>query len=121
MADPQWWNEGADPDYRFTYANERTFLAWIRTSLGLITAGVAIARLLTDVGFEGSGYLLGMPLVLAGVAVPIVAHRRWANNEQAMRTAEPLSYPSAVLLLGGWLAVSALAAIAMLIVGAVHP
>ena len=30
-----------EPDYRFTLANERTFLAWQRTSLGLMAAAVA--------------------------------------------------------------------------------
>lgn len=34
----------ADIDVRFSYANERTFLAWIRTALGLMTAGLAIAH-----------------------------------------------------------------------------
>jgi putative membrane protein len=32
-----------EPDVRFSYANERTFLAWIRTSLGLVTAGLPIS------------------------------------------------------------------------------
>jgi hypothetical protein len=30
--------DGAEPDPRFTLANERTFLAWIRTALALIAA-----------------------------------------------------------------------------------
>ena len=34
---------GTEPDPRFTFANERTFLAWIRTALGFLAAGVAIA------------------------------------------------------------------------------
>ncbi|WP_143342795.1 YidH family protein, partial [Crossiella equi] len=36
---------GEEPDPRFTLANERTFLAWIRTSLGLMAAGVAVEAL----------------------------------------------------------------------------
>ena len=40
---PAWvYEEGDDPDARFTMANERTFLAWIRTSLGFLAAGVAV-------------------------------------------------------------------------------
>src|SRR3984893_15268857 len=31
-----------EPDYRFTLANERTFLAWQRTALGLLAAAVAV-------------------------------------------------------------------------------
>ena len=36
---------GEEPDYRFTLANERTFLAWIRTALALIAGGVALVQL----------------------------------------------------------------------------
>ena len=42
-ADPR--RHGHEPDYRFTLANERTFLAWIRTSLGLMAVGLAVAQL----------------------------------------------------------------------------
>ena len=37
---------GQDPDPRFTFANERTFLAWNRTALALIAAGLAAAQFL---------------------------------------------------------------------------
>jgi hypothetical protein len=32
---------GEAPDYRFSLANERTFLAWIRTALGFLPPGSA--------------------------------------------------------------------------------
>ena len=38
----RWWvsaDDGEEPDYRFTLANERTFLAWVRTALGLLAGG----------------------------------------------------------------------------------
>lgn len=37
MWNPKWRREGRDPDYRFSLANERTFLAWIRTALALLS------------------------------------------------------------------------------------
>jgi uncharacterized membrane protein YidH (DUF202 family) len=49
-----WWQRvvgeqphevGQHPDYRFTLANERIFLAWIRTSLALVAGGIAVVRL----------------------------------------------------------------------------
>ena len=40
---PQWQEEGSEPDYRFSLANERTFLAWIRTSLALLAGAAAVA------------------------------------------------------------------------------
>ena len=58
-ADRRWPRQvyavGTEPDPRFTFANERTFLAWIRTALGFLAAGVAIAavaRLAGPVGLE---------------------------------------------------------------------
>ena len=35
-----------EPDVRFTLANERTFLAWNRTALALVVAGLGIVQLL---------------------------------------------------------------------------
>lgn len=46
---------GTEPDYRFTLANERTFLAWIRTALALIAGGVAVAQLLPRFRCRGVG------------------------------------------------------------------
>lgn len=37
-----------EPDYRFTLANERTFLSWQRTSPGLLAAAVALAQLVPE-------------------------------------------------------------------------
>lgn len=78
---------GRDPDYRFTLANERTFLAWIRTALALSAGGLAAIHLLPE--FTGreplGGLLLGLSLVTAAAA-----YRRWALAEAAMRRQEPL-------------------------------
>ena len=51
--------EGKEPDARFSYANERTFLAWNRTALALIATGVAATQLLPDLYVEGGGELSG--------------------------------------------------------------
>ena len=89
---------GSEPDPRFTFANERTFLAWIRTGLGFLAAGVAIAAVaqLTDrLGLEVR--LAAAVLVVCGLACGIGAFSRWMGNERAMRLGEPL--PSSPLLL----------------------
>src|SRR5437667_421783 len=49
MREPKWWQEGKEPDYRFSLANERTFLAWIRTALGLLVAALALVHLIPEV------------------------------------------------------------------------
>ena len=89
---------GSEPDPRFTFANERTFLAWIRTALGFLAAGVAIAavaRLAGPVGLEVR--LASVVLIISGLACGILAYRRWMINERAMRLGEPL--PSSPMLL----------------------
>lgn len=78
---------GVDPDYRFTLANERTFLAWIRTALALAAGGLGAVTVLDDfVGEEA----LGVGLLALSFLTALTAYRRWANNERAMRLGKPL-------------------------------
>lgn len=78
---------GTDPDYRFTLANERTFLAWIRTSLALTAGGLGAVVLLDEV--SGST-ILGVVALALAIVTAVVAPARWARNERAMRMNEPL-------------------------------
>jgi putative membrane protein len=81
---------GVEPDARFSYANERTFLAWIRTALALVTAGLAITELLPPFDFSGGRRLIGLPLIALGVVVAVLSLANWRANEQAMRMQRPL-------------------------------
>ena len=81
---------GKEPDVRFSYANERTFLAWIRTALGLMTAGLAITQLLPEFDFPGGRRLIGLPLIAVGVVIAITSYWQWRANERAMRLERPL-------------------------------
>lgn len=84
---------GDDPDPRFTMANERTFLAWIRTSLAAIAGGVALEAFALPL--EPRLKLAASLLLLAlGAALPWAAWRHWKRTERAMRCNEPL--PSAM-------------------------
>lgn len=84
---PSWvYRSGHEPDPRFTLANERTFLAWIRTALGLVAAGVAVKALL-----DGTPARVGaVILVVLGALTPGYAFARWAASERALRHARPL-------------------------------
>lgn len=82
-------DEGADPDPRFTFANERTFLAWIRTSLALVAAGVGVDAFATDIPTWGRRSLAGLLVVLGGL-LSISAFQRWLRSERALRQSEPL-------------------------------
>ena len=81
---------GDNPDYRFTLANERTFLAWFRTSLALIAGGVAIVQLVPEFAFPGARHALGVLLTIGGGVLSIAALRRWQLVQEAMRREEDL-------------------------------
>lgn len=100
-----------DIDVRFSYANERTFLAWNRTALALVTAGLAITQLLPPFNVPGGRRLIGMPLILLGTVIALASLRQWKLNERAMRAGEPLPpspLPKMVAIVIGICAVIAL-------------
>lgn len=76
---------GSDPDPRFSLANERTFLAWIRTALGLIALGVAVATFVSTQETKGVSLLLAVALVLMGGVLAAGSWWRWLSVERAMR------------------------------------
>jgi putative membrane protein len=99
---PGWvYDEGDEPDPRFSFANERTFLAWIRTSLALLAAGVALQALPVDIAPGPKRWLSVLFIVLALVTAA-VGWLRWARSERAMRRNEDLpgSVATAVLVAG---------------------
>ncbi|MFF8291705.1 YidH family protein [Streptomyces sp. NPDC016309] len=81
--------EGATPDYRFSLANERTFLAWLRTALALVGGGFAVDQFLPDLRW---GVRVGMALALlaAGALCALRAVNHWVRCERAMRRGEDL-------------------------------
>ncbi|WP_228001794.1 YidH family protein [Nocardia australiensis] len=109
-------HEAADPiDYRFTLANERTFLAWVRTALGLLAGAVAVHALIEPVG--GAVALRAAVFVCVALAfiLSIVSYRRWRAVERAMNAGTVLPGPGlAPILAGGMAVVSVLAAAAVL-------
>lgn len=80
----------SEPDYRFTLANERTFLAYVRTALALDGAGLAVVQFLTKVGSQRGREIVGMLLVLGGLGTLLAGYARWRSVQAAMRRAEPL-------------------------------
>jgi putative membrane protein len=87
-ADPR--REGEDIDPRFSYANERTFLAWNRTALALIGVGLAVANLLPPFDLAWGRRMIALPLIALGAFVSIVSLVEWIGNERAMRRRERL-------------------------------
>jgi putative membrane protein len=78
------------PDYRFTLANERTLLAWLRTGLALVAGGVAVATYAPDLGARWASAVVALALVAVGLGAAVGGYARWRRNEAAITADEPL-------------------------------
>ncbi|MBF9134431.1 DUF202 domain-containing protein [Plantactinospora sp. S1510] len=95
---------GETPDYRFSLANERTFLAWLRTGLALIAGGLAVAQFLPPMPLPHLREGLAVALLLLGGTVAIRAVDHWARTERAIRLGQELPasrFPAVLALLVG--------------------
>jgi putative membrane protein len=115
---PSWADEGEDPDYRFSLANERTFLAWTRTVLALLAGAVAVGALLPSLRDEWMGTALGVALAVAGLVLSLRIYRQWAANERAMRQRAPLPFPAHLRVFAAALAGCALVVMVVVVLDA---
>lgn len=99
MREPRWRQEGEEPDYRFSLANERTFLAWIRTALALLAGGVLLNQFSTRLGPHIVVVALAVSLGVLATALCAMAYVRWRANEIAMRHARRLPGTMAIPVL----------------------
>jgi putative membrane protein len=91
-----------EPDYRFTLANERTFLAWQRTALGLLAASVAVIQFVSEAALPGARYVLGLSLAGLATLTTVLGLWRWRQVDHAMRHGTTLPrHPSPAYLAAG--------------------
>ena len=108
-----------EPDYRFTMANERTFLAWQRTALGLLAAAVALVQLVPELTIPGARRVLGVGLAVLAILTSGMGLVRWQQADRAMRRGDPLPrHPSPTYLAVG-LTLVAIVAVGLVIAKAV--
>jgi putative membrane protein len=105
-----------EPDYRFSLANERTLLAWVRTALALDAAGLGAVRFAPSLGWSGSPEVFGGLLLLLGAVTAWSGYRRFLAADQAIRAGAPLPAHAAPRILAAALAVVSLSILLLLLV-----
>jgi putative membrane protein len=103
------------PDYRFTLANERTLLAWLRTGLALVAGGVAIATYAPDLGARWASAAVALALVVIGLGAAVGGYLRWRRYEAAIAADAPL--PSSRLAPGVFAAIGTVVVVVAVLVG----
>ena len=112
---------GTEPDPRFTFANERTFLAWSRTALALVVAGLGIVQLLPPFpGVPVGRHLLGVPLIVLGAVLAVVAYAEWVRNQHALRRGEPMPKSNMPWILAATITGMAIVSAIVLLISAVR-
>ena len=90
MGEPEPAAETDDLDYRFTLANERTFLAWVRTALGLLAGGVAVHTLVDPDALPRFHRIITLLCLALALMVAGGAYRHWQRTDRAMRRGDAL-------------------------------
>ena len=103
----KWWLAGKTPDYRFTLANERTFLAWIRTALALMAGAVGIEQFSPALSSAALRIAIALTLLSVAAGMGVMAWQRWRKNEYAMRLERDLPYTRILVGLGGFIVILA--------------
>ena len=111
MAEPE-----VHVDYRFLLANERTFLAWMRTALGLIAGGVALDQFVRPEEGSSAVAIVSLATIATGALLALVGTVRWSRTDLAMRAGTPVARSRTILVIGVLLALLALVVAGVLLI-----
>jgi putative membrane protein len=118
---PDSGGDDTEPDPRYTFANERTFLAWSRTALALVVAGLGVVQLLPPFpGVPWGRHVLGVPLIVFGAVVAVTAYREWVRSQRSMRLGLPLARSVMPLLLAAVIATMAVISAVVILASALR-
>jgi putative membrane protein len=109
---------GEHPDYRFSLANERTFLAWVRTALALLAAGIGVVNLPSGFGSSAGRHVLGVLLVVLGLFSAVGSFARWRAGNNAIAKGAPLPRSNSMPILAGGLTAVGIIALVLVIANA---
>ncbi|MBL7493418.1 DUF202 domain-containing protein [Frankia sp. AgB1.9] len=107
---------GTEPDYRFSLANERTFLAWIRTALALLAGGIAVVQIVPSFSIGWARHILGIALIVLAILIAATSYTRWERRERAIREGAPLPPSLLPRLVGLGISVVMISAMAFILV-----
>jgi putative membrane protein len=105
---------GGEPDARFSMANERTALAWVRTALALDAAGLGVVRFAPPLGGAAGRAAIGGVLVLLGAVTAWSGYRRFLATDRAMRAGAPIPAHAAPRILAAALALVSVVVLVLL-------
>ncbi len=108
---------GQEPDPRFSLANERTALAWMRTAVALIGGGIALISLADVDALPRWATVLGLVAALGGAGVALRAARSWAHIERALRLGQPLPPPNGLFVVAAAVVIVAVAVVGLAVSG----
>ena len=118
MAHPrERWEPGEEPDERFTLANERTYLAWIRTAMALVGGGLAAGQLL-EFDSDVARLAVALPPIALGAILALTSYQRWQANQRALRTGAPLPSGGPPRILAAGIAVLAVVVATIVVIDA---
>jgi putative membrane protein len=109
-----------EPDYRFTLANERTFLAWQRTSLGLLAAAVAAVQFMPELPIHGMRHTLGAMVGTLAMLTAGTGLQRWVQVDRAIRHGQPLPRPTTPVYLAVGLVMIGMVTVAVTVATTAH-
>lgn len=112
-----WWRQGKTPDYRFSLANERTFLAWIRTALAFLAGAIGIDQFTVDLATPPVRQGLALFLIIFSALLGALAYRRWLGNEKAMRQERDMPYTPMLMLVTIFIAAIAIMLASAVLIG----
>lgn len=107
---------GEEPDPRFSFANERTFLAWNRTALALVGGGLVVHQFV-DAGPRLLRTALAALLIALGCAVAAAAYGHWLRSEAALRLSQPLPQSGLLRLLAAGVSLAGVVTAALVVFG----
>lgn len=106
-----------EPDPRVTFANERTLLAWMRTSLALVAGGLAVTQLSDRLDVPGGRRLIGATLIVTGGVLALLSHRMWRARERALAAGQPVTGSSLTAVVTGVVVAVAIVALVVTFTG----